>query len=136
MTCLDTTVLVDLLRANQNQHHRAAEERIKRLWAGGEFLFTTRINVAEVLVGANRANDPAVEKSRIDRLLQPIVILELDEESAEQFAVIKANAFQTGRLSGDADMLIAAIAQVNNCSLLTRNLRHFQNVQGLKVEAY
>lgn len=136
MTCLDTTVLVDLLRSKQNPHRRVAEIRMKALWQAGEFLFTTRINVAEILVGAHRAANPAIEQSRINRLLQPLTILELDERSAEQFAMIKANALRMSRPVGDADMLIGAITQVNNCSLLTRNPRHFQDVIGLRVESY
>jgi tRNA(fMet)-specific endonuclease VapC len=109
---------------------------VKALWRAGEHLSSTRINVAEILVGAFRAINPAIERSRINRLLQPIAILELDGKSAERFAMLKAYALKRGRPVGDADLLIAAIAQVNNCLLLTRNPRHFQDVVGLRVESY
>jgi tRNA(fMet)-specific endonuclease VapC len=109
---------------------------VKALLQSGEFLFTTRVNVAELLVGAHLSADPGIERTRISRLLRPMVILEFDQRSAEQFAMIKAHTLRHGRPVGDADMLIAAIAQVNNCTLLTRNSRHFQGVTGLKVESY
>jgi predicted nucleic acid-binding protein len=109
---------------------------VRALWRAGDFLFTTRVNVAEILVGAFRAADPGLERSRIRRLLQPIAILELDEKAGERFGLLKANALQRGRPVGDADLFIAAIAQINNCSLLTRNPRHFRDVSGLRIENY
>src|ERR1019366_3564101 len=136
MACLDTTVLVDLLRSNRSRHGRVAEGRERALWRAGEFLFTTRVNVAEILVGAFRAADRGLERSRIGRLLQPITILELDEKAGERFALLKANALRRGRPVVDADLLIAAIAQVNNCALLTRNPRDFRDVPGLEVASY
>jgi tRNA(fMet)-specific endonuclease VapC len=38
------------------------------------------------------------------------------------------------RRMGTGDRRIAAIASANNCSLVTRNVLHFQNVDGLVLE--
>jgi predicted nucleic acid-binding protein len=42
----------------------------------------------------------------------------------------------SGRPVGDADLLIAAIAQTNGCSLQTRNPKRFRDVPGLTIEVY
>jgi tRNA(fMet)-specific endonuclease VapC len=130
MTCLDTTVLIDLLRSRRNLHRQAADQRINELLQADEALFTTRINFGELMVGAHLAANPIAERPQAELVLRPMVILELDEKSALRFAEIKANCQRKGRPVGDADLLIATIAQTNGCSLLTRNPKHFRDVPG------
>ena len=49
-------------------------------------------------------------------------------------ALIYADLYRRGELIGDADILIAATALVENLVLGTNNERHFRRVAGLAVE--
>ena len=57
MACLDTTVLVDLLRSNRRRKHRALG-KIEVLVNRGETIVTTRVNLAELYVGIELSDDP------------------------------------------------------------------------------
>ena len=40
-----------------------------------------------------------------------------------------------GMLLEDADIFMAAIAITNDATLVTRNLRHFERIEGLRLES-
>jgi tRNA(fMet)-specific endonuclease VapC len=54
----------------------------------------------------------------------------LDERAANQFETLRASKIRLGTM----DLKIAAIALVNQALLLSRNLRDFKQVPGLRVE--
>ena len=133
MAVLDTNLLVDLLRRRPVPRTRHAENLIRAMLSDGEPLMTTRINVAELYVGAEISADPSGEEARIDRLLKPFQILEFDAESARAYGRIQATPRRTGRPAGDMDALIAAISIRHGQRLITRNHRHFVGIPGLSV---
>src|SRR5438067_2169704 len=110
MPCLDTTALIDLASSRRNPRRVRAEEMLLVHLRAGERVTTTRVNDAEVRVGIYRAVDAADERERVERALEPLEILELNDAAADRFAQIKAHLIATGRPVGDADLLIAAIA--------------------------
>lgn len=69
--------------------------------------------------------------ARSEDLLEQIVTLPLNEQSAAEFDRLKVS----GRLSkiGRADLLIASIALSYRAILVTRNIRHFSQVPGLTI---
>jgi predicted nucleic acid-binding protein len=136
MACLDTTVLLDLLGRGGRPRRRRATDVIRRLASAGEILTTTRFNVAELLVGVARAPDRAREERAVAAALCGLQILEFDASAAQVFAEITAYLQQRGRPAGDKDVLLAAIALVNGESLVTRDIRHFARIPGLRLENY
>ena len=68
---------------------------------------------------------------RTEELLSQINILFLDDLTVDQFELLRNN--KKLRKIGRADLLIASITLANRATLVTRNLRHFNNVPGLKV---
>lgn len=68
---------------------------------------------------------------RTEELLSQINILLLDKSTVEQFELLRNN--RKLRKISRTDLLIASIALANRATLVTRNLRHFKNVPGLKV---
>ena len=68
---------------------------------------------------------------RTEELLSQINILFLDESTVDQFELLRNN--RKLRKIGRADLLIASIALAHRATLVTRNLRHFKNIPGLKV---
>ena len=69
--------------------------------------------------------------SRTEELLAQMMIVQFDEASVAQFDQLRA--IKRLRKIGRADLLIASIALANRAVLVTRNVRHFQQVPGLKV---
>ena len=63
-----------------------------------------------------------------------ITILPYDRPAAEWHAFERARLSRIGRISLFADGQIAAVAYVNNLTLVTANTKDFQNFEGLQVE--
>jgi len=135
MACLDTNILIDIGNPRRPGHSKAAQlvaEAVNR----GEAICTTRFNIAELLVGLERATDRISEEQRFHRAIANLSVLEFDEISAEHFGRVQARLLNIGRPVGDLDVLIAAVCLANGQKLITRNAKHFADVQGLVVVAY
>jgi predicted nucleic acid-binding protein len=107
---LDSDVLVDHLRGH------------RRIVAGRDELHVSAITRAELCSGRG------ADERRVRRLLEPVTDLPVDSAIAER----------AGRLRRDSrrrlpDALIAATALEHRLTLVTRNLRDFEGIRGLKV---
>jgi tRNA(fMet)-specific endonuclease VapC len=69
--------------------------------------------------------------TRTEELLAQILIVPFNETAATHFDRLRTN--KSYRKIGRADMLIASIALANHATLVTRNVRHFQQIHGLTV---
>jgi predicted nucleic acid-binding protein len=58
----------------------------------------------------------------------------MDKETAEIAAVIYSKLKKKGRPIEDADLLIAAFCLQNDYTLVSNNVKHFDNIDGLKIE--
>jgi tRNA(fMet)-specific endonuclease VapC len=63
-------------------------------------------------------------------LCQTLRILDFDERAATEFQRLKKKYPRLGTM----DLKIAAIALANRATLLSRNLRHFQQIADLNVQ--
>ena len=136
MALLDTTVFVDLGGRGGKKRRAEAEAFIRQLLSGGESLYSSRVNVAELYVGAELSDDPAAERKAILDYLTWIGIFEFDDRAAREFGRLRAGLQRRGRLVGDLDILIGAIALANGHAVVTRNPAHFANLPGLTVISY
>jgi predicted nucleic acid-binding protein len=136
MACLDTSFLIDLIRSGASTRRRRATGMLRKMLASGEHLTTSRFNVAELLVGVYRSDDPERELRSVDALLQNMTVLEFGPEAARLFARITALLQQQGKPAGDMDVLIAATALAAGEPLITANPAHFRNIPGLTVDTY
>ena len=129
MVCLDTDFLIGYLRADL-----AVRKKIQDLKSRRESLYVTTISVVELYRGAFRSKDPDNEAAKVKRLIDGLLTLTLDHDSArlagEIDNKIKSNPVEP------ADLLIAAIVLANKETLLTRNVKHFERVPGLAVERW
>jgi predicted nucleic acid-binding protein len=107
---LDTGVLVDHLRGHN------------RLVAGKDGLYVSAVTRAELFSGRG------AEERRIRQLLQPMIGLPVDEAIAE-----RAGRLRRGTTRRLPDALIAATALEHRLTLVTRNLRDFEGIRGLRV---
>jgi len=136
MALLDTTVFVDLGGRSGKKRAAAAEEVLRRILGSGETLMTSRINLAELYVGAELSDDRPGEQSKISSYLSWVAVLELDEGSSMEYGRLRAHLKRHGKPAGDLDTLIGAIALANGHSIVTRNPGHFANMQGLTIIEY
>ena len=76
------------------------------------------------------------ERDKIDNFLSSFVVLDFDKESAIKTGEIEAELQNKGEIIDLEDIMIGAIALKNNETLVTRNKKHFEKINGLKIESY
>jgi len=97
-------------------------------------LYISRINATELIYGAYNSERVKNNLNVIEPFLKQFVTLEFDEGASRIFARGKARLKRTGTLIPDMDLMIAATAITNDCTLITNNLKHFKRIEGLRVE--
>lgn len=133
MVCLDTTFIIDLIKGKDE-----VAELENQLYEKNEQLTTTAPTVVEIIRGLHLKNiaRKVNEEEKIEELFSSIEILTLDKESAKEAGKIHANLINKGEDIGLADVMIASICIQNNETLLTRNKKHFEKIEELKIETY
>jgi tRNA(fMet)-specific endonuclease VapC len=135
MLILDTDHLSALDRSNA-----AGKALERRLEKSGEEISATIISAEEQLRGwlaqINRCRDPDKLIVHYRRLRQRIeyfaagIVLDWDAAAAQEFARLRELRLGVGTM----DLRVASIALAVGGVLLTRNLRDFQRIPGLKAE--
>lgn len=111
---LDTTVLIDYLRG------RPAVERVNALLARGDTLYTSPVNVEEIIRGLRTTESKAVE-----RLFDGLRIETIGRTHGRQAGEWRQRFAALGTTLSQADCLIAASAYAAGAVLATGNPRHF-----------
>lgn len=112
---LDTSVLIDVLRARHGRRELLAE-----LARGGHSLATTALNVAEVFAGMRRE-----EQAQTEVFLNALDCYELTRSAGQLAGTLKKNWARRGRTLTLADAIVAAIALEHECTLMTDNRKDF-----------
>ena len=126
MIVADTDVLIDFLRGRGEAAKRVALELTTRSFG------TTAITAFELRSGARTSN----QLKGIDTLLDAMPLLSFGPEEARVAADLRRQLESQGQAIGMADYMIAAVCIANDGVLLTRNRRHFERVEGLKLSAF
>jgi tRNA(fMet)-specific endonuclease VapC len=135
MYLLDTDTLTHLHFGNSNV--------VKRLKAVGDLeVGITIITKVEILRGrsdrllkAETGIDLLKAQEllfRTEELLNELLIVPISQAASLEFDRLRA--VSKYRKIGRADLSIASITLANRATLVTRNLRHFQQIPGLRVE--
>jgi tRNA(fMet)-specific endonuclease VapC len=122
MIIADTDVLIDFLRGRGVAARIAVELESRSVG-------TTAITAFEIRSGARTAR----QRSAVDALLEAMTILPFGPEEAQVAAEVRQQVESQGLPIGMADYMIAAICISNDGVLLTRNLKHFERVKGLRL---
>ena len=134
MFCLDTTYFVDLIR-----NSKMIKPITKKI--GNEPLFTTTFNLFEAQIGSYSIKNEELRNKAIDKLnktFDRIEVLPFLKRDALKAAEIASILRRRGKVVG-ADVITAAIALNNGCTVVTRNRDHFQWISeetGLEVVFY
>lgn len=123
MTIADTDAPIDFLRGHEPVAHRIELE----LRHG---LATTAITAFELFAGAVGS---AKREQAVETLLAALSLVSLNPQSVRLAAEIRQSLGEKGRTLGMADALIAGICVTERAILLTRNKRHFEEIEGLTL---
>lgn len=128
---VDTDVLIDLMQDADRAKRTVADledQRVPlRLSAVSEF---------ELFHSLERVDDPSERRRQIE------TVLETKQTYPADSAVMKKAGRIDGRLASDGwaigigDTIVGATALVHEESVLTRNVDHFERIDGLDIESY
>ena len=126
MKLLDTDVCVELLRGNE----QVIESRRRTL----DEVATTWITACELSYGAAKSRAPERNQTLVSELLATLRVVGLDHPAAQVFGRIKSVLERAGNILADADLMIASIALAQGASLVTGNRKHYDRIEGLRIE--
>jgi len=127
MRLLDTCFLIDLQREWIRRKPGSATEYLSN-WREEEFAIPV-VSALEFLEGYGELSDG-------ESFLSPFRQIELTSRACRIGSRIRRALRQRGELIGDFDILIAATAMNEDAALVTENTRHFQRVDGLRIDTY
>jgi tRNA(fMet)-specific endonuclease VapC len=128
MILLDTNVVVAFLNGDDSILKRIKDE-IDRI-------ALSSLVVAELDYGAKVSQRAKDNLEKLYRFVDVVQVVPFDIESAKIFGSIKSKLRNIGKPTGEVDVLIAATAMAHKATLVTANRKHFENIEGLKVEVW
>lgn len=129
---LDTNVLSEPLKRQPHQNV------MKRLEKYQKDIVTAAIVIHELYYGWSKLPEGSKKKKTIKTYLDNVIIPSIpsypyDNSAAKCHAIERARQKAIGRPMPFVDGQIAAIAAVNNFTLVTRNLTDFKSYSDLKI---
>jgi len=112
--------------------HTKIKDKLLELADQDERICITVINVYEILKGLKWKNNLQTE-AKLMRFIEKLPLFTINKYVINIAANIYANLRKKGISIGDSDILIAAIVIANNGTLVTNNIKHFENIEQLKV---
>ena len=128
MILLDTNVVIAFFNGNKAVLKMIQSEI-------GRIALSTLV-VAELDYGAKASQKAKENLEKLHRFVDIVRVIPFDLECAKIFGTIKSKLRKIGKPTGETDALIAATAMAHRALLITGNKRHFENIEGLKVESW
>ena len=128
MILLDTNVVIAFFNGNQAVLKMIQSEI-------GRIALSTLV-VAELDYGAKASQKAKENLEKLHRFVDIVRVIPFDLECEKIFGTIKSKLRKIGKPTGETDALIAATAMAHRALLITSNKRHFENIEGLKVESW
>jgi tRNA(fMet)-specific endonuclease VapC len=124
--CLDTNIIIDIFRGDVK-----LQEKVEKL--DPRNVCITPLTLAELFKGANLAQRKSEALALIDDFIQNIDVLDFSEQACVLFGKNYATLARQGKLVQELDLMIGSIALAHNAVLVTRNIKDFVNIKGLRV---
>jgi len=128
MILLDTNIVVAFLNGSKSV--------LKRMRAEIDKIALSTLVVAELDYGAKVSEKSEENLEKLYRLVDVVQVIPFDIECAKIFGTIKSKLRSLGKPAGEVDALIAATAMAHEAILITANKKHFENIEGLRVEIW
>jgi predicted nucleic acid-binding protein len=123
---VDTDVCIELLKGNKNV--------LSRRQALDDDIAVSFMTVGELYYGAGKSRNEKANSLVVEKFLLSVVVIESTGSIMRRFGAIKAALNGMGRKKEDADILVAACALEECDTLITGNLRHYRDIEGLVLE--
>jgi len=131
---MNASYLVDTDWAiNHLNGQERTRQRLEELVADG--LWFSTISLAEVYEGIYYSKDPEGNEQALVEFLQDVTVIGIDEETSRLFGKERGRLRTVGQMISDFDLMIGVSALQHNLTLLTNNRRHFENIEGLRIES-
>ena len=129
MIGLDTSAIIDLGRGVPS---------VKKILEKEDSITVNRISYVELMFGINTEKQSHKKEEELyDALFEEAPCCELSKEAAKKASKIFQELKKKGKTIGEADCLIAALYLTNGVTtIMTKNVKHFENIPGLKVVSY
>jgi predicted nucleic acid-binding protein len=127
MFLLDTDTVIYVLKG-----HEAVMTNLRRHLR--EAIRISVISLMELYYGAYKSQRVSINIARVRSLEERIEVLPLGKEIAEVFGIQKTKLEKAGTRLDDFDLLLACTALSRNLIMVTNNVRHFQRIEGLKLD--
>lgn len=127
---LDTSFIIDLLK-----NKTPALIKAHLLEKSSIAVRTTTISVFELWQGVEDIQDDN-KRELIEKFLSSVGLLSLDIESAKIAGTMYNELERKGEIIETEDCMIAGIAKYHHDAVLTRNIKHFERIKGIKIETY
>lgn len=133
MSFFDTDFVIDLLREERRGIEGRAHKKLHHL--GDTPVRLSVFVVCELEAGASLSPDPE-ERQRVHSLCEQFEVVYPDEHFASLYGATLAALKRRSYTVATMDLLIGTQTLVENDTLITRNLRHFQKIPNLRVADY
>lgn len=128
---LDSSFLIHVM-ARQDRALRKVDELEER----GVPQRVPALSLYELYIGVGRGNLAERERGKIERVLRPRIVHDVDRKIAASGGVIEGELMASGERVGAADALIGATAIRFDEPVLTTNPDHFRRIPDVEVETY
>lgn len=130
MAVLDSTAIIDIYKKDKNLFNVLKHVE-------GD-LSTTIMNYQETIFGLNPKDKKYQEESEYyEKLFNNLEIFNLSKKSVNKASSLFWDLSAKGEVIGEIDCLIAGICLINGIDvIITKNVKHFENIAGLKVISY
>jgi tRNA(fMet)-specific endonuclease VapC len=135
MIHLDTSFLIDLLRETVRARPGGALDFIEGLEPDETLAVSVHV-VCELRAGAELARKALSEHEELDRLLSGLLVVCPDAGFAPAYGRLFAAVQRSSRPVSAMVLLIATAALLDDAPLVTRNVKDFARIPGLRVLKY
>ena len=123
---LDTNICSAHMRRPAGLAHRFFQH-------AGQIAISTVV-LAELYGGAYKHPNPPKLLALIADLLQEVAVLDFDSACAQEFGKLQGSLLLQGITVSVADLMIAAVAKVQDLTLVTNNTVDFKSIPGLRLD--
>ncbi len=127
MYLLDTNIIIYSLKGNL-----AVQENLRR--HRNDCLCVSVISLMELYYGVYKSQRVESNLAKIKTIEKNLKVIQTGEEVAELFGMLKSKLETQGQPTDDFDLVIASVALAHNLILVTNNTKHFQKIEGLRLD--
>jgi tRNA(fMet)-specific endonuclease VapC len=126
---VDTDWAIHWLHSNELVQQRMDELE-------GQGLGLSPISLAELWEGVHYSRNHQQSERGLYDFLRRVSLIGIDEETCRLFGKERGHLRAQGKLVADFDLMIGVTALRHGLTLLTNNRRHFENIEGLRIETF